>query len=117
MSYKEKITDMYNMMGQGKMLDAFDKYYGENVIMEEVGEDQKVGKALNRAREEQFLKAVEDFHGMGVDAITSDEDAGITMVETWMDASMAGMGRIFMKQVAVQKWEGDYIVHEKFYHK
>ena len=62
MSYREKITDLYNMMGQGKMLEAFDKYYGENVIMEEIGEDQKVGKALNRAREEQFMKAIEDFH-------------------------------------------------------
>ncbi len=117
MSYKEKITEMYNMIAQGKMLDAFDKYYAENVIMEEVGDDQKMGKTLNRAREEQFLKSVEDFHGMGVDAITSDEDAGVTMVENWMDASLAGMGRIFMKQVAVQRWEGDHIVHEKFYHK
>jgi hypothetical protein len=117
MSYKEKITEMYNMLSQGKMLDAFDKYYAESVIMEEVGDDQKMGKALNRAREEQFLKSVEDFHGMGVDAITCDEDAGVTMVENWMDASIAGMGRILMKQVAVQKWEGDYIVHEKFYHK
>jgi len=117
MSYREKITDLYNTMAQGKMLEAFDKYYGENVIMEEVGEDQKVGKALNRAREEQFMAAIEDFHGMGIDAITADEGAGITMVEGWMDASIKGMGRIMMKQVAVQKWEGDFIVHEKFYHK
>ena len=117
MSYKEKVTDLYNMISQGKMLDAFDKYYGENVVMEEVGEDAKTGKAVNREREEQFLKSVEDFHGMGIDAITADEDSGVTMVENWMDASIAGMGRILMKQVAVQKWDGDFIVHEKFYHK
>jgi len=117
MSYREKITDLYNMMAEGKMMDAFDKYYGENVIMEEVGEDPKVGKALNREREEKFMAAIEGFHGMGVDAITANEAAGITMVETWMDVSMTGMGRMMMKQVAVQKWDGDFIVHEKFYHK
>ena len=57
MSYKEKVTDLYDMISQGKMLDAFDKYYGENVVMEEVGEDAKTGKAVNREREEQFLKS------------------------------------------------------------
>jgi len=117
MSYKAKVTDLYNLISEGKMLEAFDKYYGEHVIMEEVGEDQKVGKALNRTREEHFLASVESFHGMGIDAITSDEDAGVTMVESWMDASIATFGRIKMQQVAVQKWEGDFIVHEKFYHK
>ena len=31
MNYKEKAQDIYNLMGQGKLLDAFDKYYGDNV--------------------------------------------------------------------------------------
>jgi hypothetical protein len=117
MSYREKIKDLYDMIGKGQMLESFDKYYGENVIMEEVGEDQKIGKELNRKREEQFMAGIEAFHGMGVDAITADEEAGITMVETWMDVTLSGVGRIQMKQVAVQKWEGNFIVHEKFYHK
>ncbi len=117
MNYKEKITDLYKIMMEGRMLDAFDKYYGENVIMEEVGEDQKIGKALNREREEKFMAGIEAFHGMGVDAITSDEAAKVTMVENWMDVTLVGIGRIMMRQVAVQYWDGDYIVHEKFYHK
>jgi hypothetical protein len=39
------------------------------------------------------------------------------MVENWMDVTLKGMGRVHYKQVAVQRWEGDFIVDEKFYHK
>jgi hypothetical protein len=54
---------------------------------------------------------------MGVDSITSDENAGVTMVENWMDVTLKGIGKVNYTQVAVQRWEGDYIVEEKFYHK
>jgi len=54
---------------------------------------------------------------MGVDAVTSDEENGVTMIENWMDVTLKGIGRVQYKQVAVQRWEGDFIVDEKFYHK
>jgi hypothetical protein len=118
MSYTEKIKDIYDMMAQGKMMDAFDKYYGENVVMVDLGHMEPcVGKAANRERELAFVGAIEEFHGMGVDAITADEVNGVTMVENWMDVTLKGMGRVHYKQVAVQRWEGDFIVDEKFYHK
>ena len=33
MTYLEKAQDIYNMLGQGQLLDAFDKYYADNVVM------------------------------------------------------------------------------------
>jgi hypothetical protein len=118
MSYTEKIKDIYDMMGQGKMIDAFDKYYGENVVMVDLGHMEPcVGKVANRERELAFVAAIEEFHGMGVGAITADEQNGITMVENWMDVTLKGMGRVQYRQVAVQRWKGDFIVDEKFYHK
>lgn len=118
MTYREKAKDIYDMMAAGKMLDAFDKYYGENVVMVDLGHMEPcVGKAANRERELAFVSAIEEFHGMGVDAITSNEENGVTMVENWMDVTLKGIGRVQYKQVAVQRWEGDFIVDEKFYHK
>jgi hypothetical protein len=117
MTFKEKAQDIYRMMGEGKLLDAFDKYYAENVVMQEVGEAVREGKAINRAYEERFLASVEGFHGMGIDAIASDEENGVVFIENWMDATLAGVGRITLRQVCVQRWEGDHIVKELFYHK
>ena len=35
MSYYDKAKDMYNMVAQGKMLDAFEKYYHKDIVMVE----------------------------------------------------------------------------------
>lgn len=118
MTYKERAKEIYEMIAGGKMLEAFDKYYGEGVSMVDVGHGPAVvGKEANRLREVAFINMIEEFHGMGVDSITSDESAGLTMIENWMDVTLKGIGRVNYVQVAVQRWEGDFIVDEKFYHK
>ena len=42
----------------GKIMDAFEKYYADDVVMQENSEDPRVGKAANR-------KAEEEFYGVG----------------------------------------------------
>ena len=117
MSYKEKIADIYAHIAEGKAMEAFEKYYSAHVVMEELGVEPFKGKEVNRAREIEFFDSIAEVHGMGVEAITADEEAGITMVETWFDATYKNGVRHNMEQVAVQRWEGDHIVFEKFYHK
>lgn len=117
MSYLQKAKDLYAMIGQGQLLEAFEQYYAENVVMEEAGETPREGKDVNREYEKKFLGMVKEIHGGGVDAFTSNEEEGVTMVQNWMDVTFNDGNRIKMDQVAVQKWEGDQIVHEKFYHK
>ena len=115
MTYKEKIQDIYNMLGQGKLLDAFDKYYGENVVMTEP-RGTREGKADCRTYEEQFLSSIAQFHNLEIKSVGSDEANGTTFIESAMDVTFKGGMRVNMEQVAVQKWEGDHIVHERFYY-
>jgi hypothetical protein len=49
--------------------------------------------------------------------MASDEENGIVMIENWMDLTFQDGNRVKIEQVSVQLWEGDYIVHEKFFHK
>ncbi|HRE74222.1 MAG TPA: hypothetical protein PK637_03130 [Flavobacteriales bacterium] len=117
MSYKEKVTTMYNMVNSGQILDAFEKYYHNDVVMQEMGEAERVGKDANREYEKNFVGSVKAINGGGVDAITSDESNGVTMVESWMDITFQNDARVKLEQVAVQYWKGDQIVKERFYHK
>lgn len=116
MTHLERVTEMYGMIGEGKMMDAFEKYYAENVVMVEGNGDKREGKDKNREFELQFLSSIKEMHGGGVTAITSNEETGVTMVETWMDTSYKDGNRMKMEEIAVQKWEGDKIVHERFYY-
>lgn len=115
MTYKEKAQDIYNMLGQGQLLDAFDKYYGDNVVMTEP-RGTREGKSTCRAYEVAFLGNIAEFHGLDVRHVTSDEANGITTVESAMDVTFKDGNRVNMEQVAVQKWQGDHIVHERFYY-
>ncbi|MEM9934875.1 MAG: nuclear transport factor 2 family protein [Bacteroidota bacterium] len=115
MNYKEKAQDIYNLMGQGKLLDAFDKYYGDNVVMTEP-RGTREGKTTCRNYEEQFLGMVKEFHGLEVTSIASDEENGVTFIESTMDITFQDGNRVKMEQISRQQWEGDHITHERFYY-
>lgn len=112
----ERAKDIYDMLGKGQMMDAFEKYYHEDVVMVEATGDQRIGKAANREYEKNFISYVKEFHGMGVNSITYNEETGVTMVESWMDATLGDGNRVKMEQVSVQKWKDGQIIHERFYY-
>ena len=116
MSYFEKAKGIYDMIHQGQLLEAFEKYYAENVVMTEPNGGATSGKAANREREQKFMESLKEWHGGGVHSITANEEEGVTMVESWMDATFVDGNRMKWEQVAVQRWEGDQIVHERFYY-
>ena len=115
MSYFEKIEDIYNHIAQGKTLDAFEKYYAEEAVMVMEDGTEVKGKDTNREREHEFFSNVEAFHGIEVIGITANEEEAKTAVESSMDITFKGGNRVTMEQVAVQDWEGDHIVRERFY--
>ncbi len=117
MNYKALAKELYDMIYSGQLLEGFEKFYHEDVVMEEVGEEPRIGKSANRAYEEKFVASVKEIHGGGIDAITSDEENAITMVESWMDVTFKDDTRVMLRQVAVAKWDGAMIRQEKFYHK
>ncbi len=116
MSYYEKAKDIYDMTSQGKLLDAFEKYYHRDVTMVEATGETRKGKEANRKFQKEFMDMIKAIHGTGVRAITSDEKDGTTMVESWMDVTMKDGKRNVMEEVAVQKWKDDQIIYERFYY-
>lgn len=115
MSYKEKAEDIYQKLQQGQLLDAFDQYYGEDVVMTEPRGTRK-GKAECRKYEEQFLDSIKEFHSLEITNLASNEDKAVTFVESVMDVTFKDGQRAKMEQVAVQQWKDGNITHERFYY-
>ncbi|MFO7845638.1 MAG: nuclear transport factor 2 family protein [Balneolaceae bacterium] len=116
MSVKEKITDVYNHVQNGTALDAFEKYYADDVVMVLEDGTEVEGKDANRDRENEFFASVESFNGAGVEKITSNEEEETTAVESWMDITFKGADSpMKIEQVATQQWEDGKIVRERFY--
>ena len=115
MSCLENITDMYDLMGQSQMMDAFEKYYAESVVMTEASGARLEDKDENRKRlTEPWLDRIDTYNGGGSHALTSNEEAGVTMAESWVDVTFKDGNHLKMEEVAVQKWNGDKIVEEWF---
>jgi hypothetical protein len=115
MTHLDNIKAMYQMIGAGKVADAFEQFYHPNVVMQELGEEPRLGKDTNREHGAKFMSMIKEFHGSEVLAITANENK--TMVESWVDITFQNDIRVKTEQVAVQTWEDNLIIKEVFYHK
>lgn len=116
MSHLDKISNIYDHISKGTALEAFEEYYAEDVTMILEDGTEVVGKDANRQREKEFFGSVEEFHGIDISAITSNEEEGITAVESSMTVTFKGADEpTTMEQVAVQHWDAEKVSTEQFY--
>lgn len=112
MSTRAAANDLVHLVTSGKLIDAFEKYYDENVVMQENRKEPMVGKAANRQREEEFVGSIEAVHSMSAPEVLVDGDQ---VVIHWLgDVTLKGGYRITMDQLAHQTWKGGKIVNERF---
>lgn len=118
MSNLQNAKDLHlNYVVAGKLLEGFEKYYAENVVMQELGEEPRIGKDANRNHEIIFMQNISEVHDGGILSFAEDADNNKTMVESWMDLTFTNGLRIKLQQVAVQTWKNGLIGNEIFYHK
>ena len=98
----------------GQILEAFEKFFAEDCVMQENTAEPTVGKAANRQRELDFLGAVEQVHGVELGATAVGD--GVTFSEWTFDMTMKGGTRKKLTQVAVRRWRDGQVVHERFYY-
>ena len=110
----EKITELNDLVLQGKALEAFDTYYDENVIMQENEFPPTVGKIANRKREEDFFSSIVEFRGAKPLKVTVGKNT--TMVQWHYDYTHKDWGVRNYTQVSVQEWKEGKIVREQFFY-
>lgn len=113
-SLLEKISDLNELVLQGKSMEAFEKYYDEDVVMQENEAKPMVGKNANRKREEEFFSNITEFRGAKPLKVSIGKN--ITMVEWHYDYTHKEWGIRNYSQVSVQEWKDGKIIKEKFYY-
>jgi len=114
MDLRTLVDQLNQMILEGKILEAFDKFYADDVVMQDNDYPARVGKEVNRQFEEGFVNGLTEFRGAKVvNTIISD---GIVAVEWWFDYTHKEFGTRNYTQIAVQRWKNGKIVEEKFYY-
>jgi len=111
---EKSVTELNGMIKAGKVLEAFDKFYADNVTMQENNDAPRVGKAENRKAEEAFVGGIQEF-GTWTPLSVGIGD-GVAFVEWTCTFKHKEWGQVTMNQVSVQHWKDGKIVSERFYY-
>ena len=115
-SILEMTQDLVQLAGSGRIEEAIDKYYADDVTITESTGETAHGRETQHERIRQFAGSIEDMHDGGTYAITANEDQGVSMVESWFDATFTGGNRMKMEEVERYRWENGKIVDARFYY-
>lgn len=109
-----RIHELLDYIRNGRIMDAMNEFYDDEVVMEEPAYGKTTGLAANLTREQQFVDSVAAFQGFETPAVTvSDDSSCYENVMDWTDTEGQA---VHVEQVAVQKWRNGKIVHERFYY-
>ena len=104
--------ELVRQIEQWKLLEAFEEFYADDVVMQENLNPPTVGKAANRERERGFVSWVAQVHESRANEVLVDGDD--VVIHWTMEYTTTDGQRIRSDQLALQKWRGDRIVRERF---
>lgn len=98
---------------QGKIQQAFEKFYHNDVVIQYNDEDPVIGKEANRKLKESDLSNIVEFKCAKPLKVTIGERA--TMVEWQFQDEHKVFGERNFTQVAVHDWDKGLVIKEKLY--
>ena len=111
----EQLKELNDMILSGQILDAFEKFYANDITMQENENNPTIGKDACRKNEEAFVSNITEFRGARVKNILIS--GNISVVEWEFDYTHKEWGERRYTQLAVQRWnEEGQIINEKFYY-
>ena len=113
-SIEESLNDLNSLVVEGKLMDAFEKYFHDDVVMQENSNSPVIGKAANRQREIDFLSNIQEFRSASVSGI--GVGAEISFVVWSYDYTHKDWGVKNYTQVSVQNWKDGKIIKEQFFY-
>jgi hypothetical protein len=111
---KERIEELNALALSGKLMDAFEKFYHPEVIMQENENQPTIGKGQNRKRELEFLSNITDFRSAEVKGVALGNN--ISTVIWHYDYTHKEWGVKKYTQASVQHWRDGLIIKEQFFY-
>lgn len=111
---KSKLEMLNQMIIEGKALEAFEKFYHDEVVMQENETIPTIGKDANRIREKNFFNNITSFRSAKVLNLAVNDN---TSFVTWKyDYTHKEWGVRNYTQVSVQTWRDGLITKEQFFY-
>lgn len=106
-------SQLNELIVAGRLMDAFERFYADDIVMQENTSPPIAGKDRNRERERAFFGSIGESHIELLGAAIGD---GVTYSEWIFDLSFKDGRRIRMTEVSARRWRDGLVVHERFYY-
>lgn len=114
MNIREQVNEVIIGIVTGQILETFDKYYDEKVVIHDHSLSEQENKASIRAHKERFLKDLDAYHGARATSVVVDGHK--SAVEWRVEITPKDGKRITLNQLAFQTWKNGKIIKETIYH-
>ncbi len=98
----------------GKAIEAFDKFYADDVVMQENNDEPRAGKELNRKYEVEFFSSLASWNDGRIEGAAVNGD--LSFSQWYMDVTFKNGFNMKATQIAVRKWKDGKVVHERFFY-
>ncbi|MDP2628949.1 MAG: nuclear transport factor 2 family protein [Nanoarchaeota archaeon] len=113
---KNNVEQLNTLIKEGKIMEAFEKYYGEEVIIQVNGNSPVKGKDANRKREMIFLQEIEKLNSADINSVTfGGTEDNVSMTEWAIKIENKDGIKKTIYRVNVQHWKDNKIINEKLY--
>lgn len=109
-----RIHDLLVSIRAGKIMDAMQEFYADDIVMEEPAYGRTEGLEANLAREQAFVNSVKEFKNFEANKIAVN--GNVSFYENVMDWIDVDGNDVHIEQVVVATWKDGKIVHERFYY-
>ena len=113
---KNNVEKLNILIKEGKIMEAFEKYYDKDIIIQVNGNPSITGKEQNRKREMIFLQEIEKLNSAEIKSVTfGGTDDNVSMTEWAINIENKCGEKKTIYRVNVQHWKDDKIINEKLY--
>jgi hypothetical protein len=98
---------------KGKVLETFERFYSDHVVVNEHGVPALQGKAKSRQSLRKFLDNIHVLHS--INAVSALVDGHKAVIEWRVDFIPKGGSRTILRKMALQIWTDKQIVQETIY--
>lgn len=106
-------AELNRMILAGQIMEAYERFYADDVIMQENASEPCRGKAANRDRQFAYFASVSEFHSA---KLTGSAVSGERSYSEWeYDATYKSGVRYTIRETSARQWSDGKVVLERFY--
>lgn len=111
---RSRINSLIAYTLENRLIEALNEFYHLDVVMQENCQPPRVGLAVSLERQRAAQAMTAKIHEVKAAIVLHDGDnAAIEWHAEW---SMLGGSRFRIEEIALQRWRGDRIIHERFFY-